>query len=85
MLARNLPANHWRIGQAQGYIGACLTALERYREAEPLLLSSYEQLSAKRGPEHRRTQEALSHLIELYDSTDRLAEADRLRLKRVGG
>ena len=50
---------------------AVSSLLGRYREAEPLLLSSYENLSAKRGPDHRRTQHALDHLIELYDTTDR--------------
>jgi serine/threonine-protein kinase len=84
ILSGNLPPNHWRIAQAQSALGACLTNLGRYREAEPLLLSSYELLVAKRGPEHRRTQKALDHLIELYDATDRMAEADALRLKRIG-
>ena len=85
VLTGNLPPNHWRIAQAESALGFCLTALGRYREAEPLLLSSYESLAARRGPEHRRTQDALDHLIDLYDTTDRIAEADMLRLKRVGG
>jgi serine/threonine protein kinase/tetratricopeptide (TPR) repeat protein len=85
VLSANLPPNHWRIAQAESALGACLTALGRYREAEPLLVSSYESLAARRGPNHRRTQVALDHLIRLYDSTDRIAEADALRLKRVGG
>ena len=84
-LSATLPPNHWRIAQAQSALGACFTALGRYRDAEPLLLSSYENLVAKRGPDHRRTQDALDNLIELYDSTDRIAEANALRLKRVGG
>ena len=85
VLSGSLPPNHWRIAQAESALGACLTALGRYREAEPLLLSSYEGLAARRGPDHRRTQVALDHLIELYESTERVAEADALRLKRVGG
>ncbi len=84
-LTSTLPPNHWRIAQAESALGSCLTALGRYREAEPLLLSSYESLAARRGPDHRRTQDALGHLIDLYDTTDRIAEADALRLKRVGG
>ncbi|MFQ5349585.1 MAG: tetratricopeptide repeat protein, partial [Thermoanaerobaculia bacterium] len=76
VMSATLPPNHWRIAQAESALGACLTALGRYRDAEPLLLSGYENLSARRGPNHRRTQVALDHLIELYDSTDRIAEAD---------
>ncbi len=85
VLNGNLPPNHWRIAFAESALGACLTALDRYADAEPLLLSSYENLAARRGPRHRRTQVALGHLIELYDRTGRVAEADALRLRRVGG
>ena len=63
-----------REGDSIAVNGACLTALGRFGEAETLLLSSYENLAARRGPNHRRTQKALEHLIELYDITQDLAE-----------
>ncbi len=49
-------------------LGAALTGLGRYDEAEPLLLQSYPDILEDRGPEHRRTREAARRIVALYDA-----------------
>ena len=44
--------------------GACLAALGRFEEAEPLVLTGWQQLAGKFGPEHKRTHFALDRVIE---------------------
>jgi hypothetical protein len=48
--------------------GLCLIALERFADAETALLEGQEILETALGPEHERTVEAISALIELYDA-----------------
>lgn len=52
---------------AQGVLGACLTRLGRYDEAEPLMLGSYEQLQSQRGDADPYTRDALNNLIRFYE------------------
>lgn len=49
-------------------LGECLTAQQRYAEAEPLLLESYPVLKAKLGEQHARTVDALRRLVALYEA-----------------
>lgn len=69
------PADHRSIGSVQGLLGWCLTELDQYEEAEPLLIASYQAIQAHRGPQHRRTKEALEHLIDLYEAWDKPDQA----------
>ncbi len=78
VLRRTLP-EHWQTAVSASHLGACLTALRRFDEAEALLVSSYDTLVEKRGPEHRGTVAARQLLIELYDAWDRPREAARYR------
>ena len=47
--------------------GSCLAALEHYDKAENALVEAVEVLRTSLGPEHRRTREAIEHLVELYE------------------
>ena len=54
---------------ARSHLGACLTKLKRYREAEEQLLPAYAGLKAARGaPARTLTRKAVSRLIELYEA-----------------
>jgi hypothetical protein len=83
----SLPAGHWQLGQARSRLGASLLMTGRYEEAEPLLLTGFEILSAKKGLRDSSTVRTLKWLVDLYDSTGRpeLAEEYRAQLPPGGG
>ncbi len=60
--------DHWRIQRSRSQLGACLTKLKRYQEAEEQLLPAYAGLKATRGEKNDFTRTAVSHLIQLYRS-----------------
>jgi len=65
-----LPETHEDVARAEVQLGACLTALSRYDEAEPLLLDGYATLTARGGPQQRpATRRALRHLVDYYQAT----------------
>ncbi len=65
---KTLPSGDWRIAEAGSVFGGCLVALQRYDQAEPLLLESYTILKAKRGERNRLTQETVKRLVALYEA-----------------
>jgi serine/threonine protein kinase len=64
---RTLPDAHWLVGMSLRKHGVCLRALERYREAESLLVEAYDALLSGLGPNHERTRRAADNLTELYE------------------
>ena len=56
-----------RRAEAQNVLGACLSALGRFDEAEPLLVEGYSGLKKTRGDRHLITQYALRYLIAHYE------------------
>lgn len=79
-----LPADHWRLAVARSELGACLTALGRFSEAEPLTVDGYRRLTETHGPDHARTSSALEWVVELYVAWDRPEEAEAYRTRRSG-
>jgi tetratricopeptide (TPR) repeat protein len=69
--------DHWRTAEARSLRGEALVCLQRYDEAEPILLEAYETLE-RRIPRPRR-QRTLSRtakaIVDLYRATDRPDEA----------
>ncbi len=63
----SLPKEHYWVALADSALGECLTIQERYVEAEPLLLSSYESLKSSQGANNPRTKLALQRLVSLYE------------------
>jgi tetratricopeptide (TPR) repeat protein/predicted Ser/Thr protein kinase len=63
----SLPKEHYWVALANSALGECLTIQQRYNEAEPLLLGSYESLNNSEGRNNPRTRLALQRLIELYE------------------
>ncbi len=56
------PAHLWRRADIESVLGACLAALGRPEEAEPLLVGAVPALKEGLGPEGRQTQEARDRL-----------------------
>ncbi len=48
--------------------GMTLMQLERYSDAEAVLLEAHEILEAARGAEHKRTIKVIAFLDDLYDA-----------------
>jgi hypothetical protein len=69
---RGLPETDWRIGVSKSLLGASLTGLERFDEAESLLQEAAAVLKGTGGPQGR--QAALTR--------ERLAALDEARRKR---
>ena len=58
-------AGHWRVGNAQRHLGEALAGLGRTAEARTVLQQSVANLTASLGPDHPRTQAAVSALAAL--------------------
>jgi hypothetical protein len=52
-----------------------LTIEQRYNEAEPLLVGSYESLKHSQGPSNPRTRLALQRLANLYEAWNKPEQA----------
>lgn len=80
---RLLPATHRLIYSTEVDVGLCLTRLQRFAEAEPVLLDAASGLEKSRGSDYRRTQEAYAALRDLYAAANRPVDsrrwAERLR------
>jgi len=63
-----LPSGHLKIARYRDHVGACLTALGRFEEAERELMDAYRSLRGQVGRDHLYTKKTVSHLIELYQS-----------------
>ena len=74
-----LPEGHGRIARTQSMLGACLTVLGRYAEAESLLHQGYAGLLEKRGADPPITKNAASHFIALYNAWGKPEMAARYR------
>ncbi len=76
---------HWRIRFAENTLGACLTGLGRYQEAEPLLLDSYPILKDRTSARSPETRAALRRLVTLYRAWGRPEKAEEyVRLLESG-
>lgn len=77
ILPDKLPEDHWIPANIRSRLGACLAALERFKEAEPLLIKSYGQLKSRLGTKHPRTQEALDRIVSAYNAWGKEKEAQK--------
>ncbi|MEX0713951.1 MAG: tetratricopeptide repeat protein [Pirellulales bacterium] len=76
-------ADGWTTFNTRSLLGGSLLGQRDYAEAESLLLAGYEGLNqreAEIAPESkRRLTEALERLVQLYDTWEKKAEADKWR------
>jgi tetratricopeptide (TPR) repeat protein len=66
-LRDKFPADDADRAEGESILGLCLVRVQRFGEAEPLLLNSYGVLQSKE-PQRRRTQRALQGVIGLYEA-----------------
>jgi serine/threonine-protein kinase len=67
------------VGLAKGALGECLAAQNRFAEAEPLVVQSYEGLKTSKGEKHPYTTAALKQVVELYEKWKKPDMADKYR------
>jgi tetratricopeptide (TPR) repeat protein len=76
-------ADNWRTFSTQLYVGACLVAMHRDAEAEPMLLQAVAGLENSRGASFHRTQAGYQTLRDLYARTGRAAESTTWQAKII--
>jgi hypothetical protein len=73
--------DHWSRFQLESRLGECLAGLEKYAEAEPLLLAGYEGLKAREktipADNRRELGEAVERLVRLCDAWGKPDKANR--------
>ena len=72
---------NWRIAETEVALGECLSLLNRFDEADTLLVRGYQTLLEQRGESYQRTQEALGYLVVLYELWNRPEQAEEYRSK----
>ena len=77
-LRATLPEGHMTTAIGESRLGEALTKLEKYFEAEPLLVRSYETLRGSEGSGEYLIR-ARNRLIALYLAWGRAQDADRYR------
>ena len=80
------PPYDWNLHKTASILGAALAGLNRFEEAEPLLLEAYPIIRDDRGPDHPRTRQALERIVFLYEHWYRPDDAARYRdlLRQAG-
>ena len=76
---RHMKQGHWRIAEAEVALGWCLSRLDQFDEAEPLLTQGYATLAEEVGATDQRTQDALTYLITLYETGGHPEKAEPYR------
>jgi hypothetical protein len=67
---------------AESRLGACLTAQGQFKDAETLVLTTYQTLQDARGTPPSRRVEALERIVKLYESWSKPEKAAAWRVKR---
>jgi eukaryotic-like serine/threonine-protein kinase len=71
----NVPETHFLRATANGALGEFLTAQQRFPEAEPFLLASYESLKKSQAQNSPRTRLARQRLANLYEAWNKPEQA----------
>ncbi len=79
ILSRVLPEGHWRRAYAESVLGASLTGLGQFEEAETLLLASISTFREQKGLTSSYTRQATEHLAHLYEAWERNDRAAEVR------
>lgn len=70
-LLEQSPGGHWHVADARSRLGACLTAMGQFEEAESLLLESFAELKDTFGERDETTNEARKRIADLYKAWGR--------------
>ncbi len=74
----------WEAADAESVLGAILTGMGRYEEAEPCLVGAHAKLEEVRSGRSFRTRKALARLLDLYRAWDHPEELDRYQAVAAG-
>jgi serine/threonine protein kinase len=77
--AENVSETHFLRASANGALGEFLTAQQRFAEAEPFLVGSYESLKKSQAANSPRLRLILLRLANLYEAWGKPEEAERYR------
>lgn len=82
-IRERLAPDDWKTYDQQSTLGECLVKLERYAEAEPILLAATEKMHAASIPAPMRDKigYSLDRLVELYNATHDKSKAAEWRVK----
>lgn len=79
-------AEHWATFHSMTVLGEALMGLEKYTEAEPLLVTGYQGMIAREEKivkaNSQRIPEAINRLVKLYSKTDRQDEAAKWKAEQ---
>ncbi len=67
------------VGVIKSRLGRCLTAMNEFKKAEPLLIEGYEILSGQLGSTHERTYTAVENIVSLYNEWPRPEKASEYK------
>ncbi len=73
------PPGHWKTAKTKSILGSCYVGLGRFEGAEPLLRDSYPLIAQARGSDHRRSQQALQRILDLYEVWGKPEQAAQYR------
>ena len=76
---RIFPEDDWTVGATKSLLGAALTALARYGEAETVLLEARRDLDAMSPPPRPDVDANITRLVDLYIAWGKQDEAARYR------
>jgi serine/threonine-protein kinase len=65
------PRTHWSVCDNESRLGQCLAAQGKLTDAEPLLVGSYQRMTARLGKKDPRTIEALERIVGFYQRWQR--------------
>jgi hypothetical protein len=74
-----LPRDHYLAPTVRTFLGRASLAQGRFEEAEEFLLAAHHELAVMQGAKPSWIRNAASALVELYERTDRMAEAELFR------
>ncbi|HYD01294.1 MAG TPA: tetratricopeptide repeat protein, partial [Phycisphaerales bacterium] len=77
--ADRLPSDHYYTAIFKSNRGRALSRLERFAEAEPLLLESHEVIQKQFGADHPRTHRSAWRIAEMYAARHMTDDADQWR------
>ncbi len=79
----DLGRSHWETAYTQNLLGACLSRLGRFDDAEPMLLESYDTLHSLKDTPPVRLRQALDRIITHFESRKQTKQAEEWKQKRM--
>lgn len=80
-----LPEGCWRIAETRSILGKALAAQKQFDEAESLLRDAYTVMENDPQAPHKRTNNALARIVNLYEAWNRPQQAAQWRTRPTVG